>query len=134
MVKMRKLKVGANTTDSTRPKCLYQARNTTDSTRPKCLYQARNTTDSTRPKCLYQARNTTDSTRPKVWANTTDSTPPLFIKVPVPSQESDRSCILCVKFDSFYDFSIGLCNCSDSVIFVIIIFHIHFLSSQITQS
>jgi hypothetical protein len=29
----------------------------------------------------------------KVWANTTDSTPPLFIKVPVPSQESDRSCI-----------------------------------------
>ena len=26
MVKMRKLKVWANTTDSTRPRCLYQAR------------------------------------------------------------------------------------------------------------
>jgi hypothetical protein len=40
----------------------------------------------------------------KVWANTTDSTPPRFIKVPLPSQESDRSCI-CVLDWLFLRFS-----------------------------
>jgi len=33
----------------------------------------------------------------------TSSTPPLFLEVPVPSQESAQSCI-CVEFASFYDF------------------------------
>ena len=37
----------------------------------------------------------------KVWANTTDSTPPLFIKVPLPSQESDRSCICVLDLPLF---------------------------------
>ena len=41
---------------------------------------------------------------------------PPFIEVPVPSQEREWSCI-CVlgRFFSFYDFAIGLWNCSDGV-------------------
>ena len=45
--------------------------------------------------------------------------PATFIKGPVQSQESEQSC-MCVKgidFASFYDLSVGLCNCSDSVLF-----------------
>jgi hypothetical protein len=38
----------------------------------------------------------------KVGANTTDSTPPLFIKVPLRSQESDRICVLNLPFFTFY--------------------------------
>ena len=40
----------------------------------------------------------------KVWANTTDSTPPLFIKVPLPSQESDSSyiCVLDLPLFTFF--------------------------------
>ena len=33
------------------------------------------------------------SLRGKVWVDKTSLTPPLFIEVPVPSQESDSSCI-----------------------------------------
>ena len=33
------------------------------------------------------------SLRGKIWANTTSLTPPLFIEVSVPSNESKRSCI-----------------------------------------
>ena len=57
----------------------------------------------------------------------TGSTPTFFIKVPVPSQESERSCIcvlevmhLCVRdidVASFYDFDISFWNCYDSVVF-----------------
>jgi hypothetical protein len=39
------------------------------------------------------------------------STPSLFIKVPVPSQENDRSCVLGVSIFCC------LCHCSDSVVF-----------------
>ena len=50
-----------------------------------------------------------------VWAHKTSLTPPLIIKVPVPSQESDRSCIW--DLVSFDDFSIWFRKCSDSVVF-----------------
>ena len=46
---------------------------------------------------------------------------PLFIKVPVPSRESERSCI-CIQGVSilfFYDFDICFCNCSTSMIFLV---------------
>ena len=52
---------------------------------------------------------------------TTSSNPPLLITVPVPSQESERSCI-CVKgidFASFCNCSNGFWNCSDSFILFI---------------
>jgi len=44
----------------------------------------------------------------------------LFIKVPVPSQETDRSCICvfwCIDFAYLYDFVTRLLKCSDSVVF-----------------
>ena len=50
------------------------------------------------------------SLRGEVWDNEISLAPPLVIVIPVPSQESDRSCI-CVRnidFAYFYDFSIGL--------------------------
>ena len=53
----------------------------------------------------------------------TSLTPPLFIEVPVPCQERERSCI-CVSgidFASFNDFSIRFWNCSDSV--ALFVFH-----------
>jgi hypothetical protein len=42
-------------------------------------------------------------------------TPSCFIEVSVPNQQNDRSC-RDFDFVSFYNFSIGLRNCSDSVI------------------
>ena len=67
------------------------------------------------------------SLRGEVLDHTTILTPPLCIEVPVPSQETERSCIsvlevmyLCAKgieFASFYDFAIGCWNCLDSVVF-----------------
>ena len=42
-----------------------------------------------------------------------------LIEVPVPSQESELSCICVLRasiFVSFYDFAIGFWNCSDSVV------------------
>jgi len=47
----------------------------------------------------------------------TSLTPPLFIEVPVPRQETEWSCI-CVSdidFSSFYDFDILFWNCFDIV-------------------
>ena len=41
------------------------------------------------------------SLRGEVWVHKTSLTPPLFIEVPVPSQESERSCI-CVCPCFFY--------------------------------
>ena len=70
-----------------------------------------------------------------VWANKASLTPSLFIEVPVPSHESQRSCIcvlrgtkpwksevmyFCINgidFASFYNFCIELWTFSDSVIF-----------------
>jgi hypothetical protein len=40
----------------------------------------------------------------QVWVHKTNSTAPLFIEVPVPSLESERSCVS--MFASFYDFDI----------------------------
>ena len=40
----------------------------------------------------------------------------IFIEVPVPRQESDRSCI-CILWLHVSDFAIGFYNCSDSVVF-----------------
>jgi hypothetical protein len=42
-------------------------------------------------------------------------------QVPVPNQESERSCI-CVSGVCFYDFSVGLLNCSHSMVFFV--FHL----------
>ena len=54
------------------------------------------------------------------WVNKASLTLPLFTEVPVPSQESEQSCacvLVGIDFASFYDFSIGFWNCSDSGIF-----------------
>ena len=54
-----------------------------------------------------------------VWAYATSLTPPRSNEAPVPSPESERSCI-CVLgvsgFASFYDISIGVWSCSESVV------------------
>jgi hypothetical protein len=55
----------------------------------------------------------------KVWTHKTSLTPPLFIEVLVPSQESEQSCI-CVLRVSILHLStifIGFYNCSDSLAF-----------------
>ena len=60
----------------------------------------------------------------KVWAHKTSLAPPLFIEAPVPSQESERSCI-CVRvinFASFYGFSTVFLKYSNSVVFLV--FHV----------
>jgi hypothetical protein len=41
----------------------------------------------------------------KVWAHKTSLAPPLFIEAPVPSQESERSCI-CIRVINFEKFKI----------------------------
>ena len=49
-------------------------------------------------------------------------TAPLFIEVPVSSQENEWSSICVLEesiFASLYDFSIVFCNCSDSVVFLL---------------
>ena len=54
----------------------------------------------------------------EVWVHTTSYTPPLFIKVPVPSQGIERSCncLQWYRFCVFYDFDIWFWNCSNSVV------------------
>jgi hypothetical protein len=57
------------------------------------------------------------------WAHQT-MIPAILIEVPVPSQESERSCISLLfvsMFVSFYDLSIGFWKCSDSVVFLFFI-------------
>ena len=55
-------------------------------------------------------------------------TPPLFNRVPVPSQESERPCIIiCVRildFASFFDFSIVFWNCSNTVVFFVFLLYL----------
>ena len=55
-------------------------------------------------------------------------TPPLFNRVPVPCQESERPCIIiCVRildFASFFDFSIVFLNCSDTVVFFVFLLYL----------
>ena len=60
------------------------------------------------------------SLRVEVWANKTTLTLALFIEVPVQSQENERSCIcvIGIDFTSFYDFDIGVWNCSNNVVFL----------------
>ena len=60
------------------------------------------------------------SPRGQVWVHKTSLTPPHFIELPVPSQESERSCIyvLGLSILPFCDFSIGFWNFSDSVVFL----------------
>jgi hypothetical protein len=53
--------------------------------------------------------------------NKTSLTPPLFIQVPLSSQEC--LCLRGIDFASFYDFSIGIWKCSDSVV----LFAFHFM-------
>jgi len=60
-------------------------------------------------------------TKREVWVHKTSLTPPLVIEVSVPSQESERTYIWVLVesiLTSFYDFSIGCWNCSDSVVFI----------------
>ena len=65
-----------------------------------------------------------------LWGHEANLTPPLFIEVPVPSQESERSCIrvlavsiLPLSSIVFIDFW----KCSESVVF----FVLHFIQSRI---
>jgi hypothetical protein len=52
-------------------------------------------------------------------------TPTLFIEVSVPSHEKNRPvCVEGIEFSSFYDFSIEIWNCSDSVVFLA--FHFYY--------
>ena len=53
-----------------------------------------------------------------VWIHKANLIPPLFIEVPVPSQESERSCF-CIDLVSFYDFSIEFWNCCYRVVYVV---------------
>ena len=61
------------------------------------------------------------SIRVEVWRNRTSLIPPLFIEVPVPSQESGWSCISDngIDFSSLYDFSLRFGNGSDSELFLV---------------
>jgi len=57
----------------------------------------------------------------------TNLKPPLFIEVPEPIQVSVMYlCIRGIGLSSFYDFSFGLWNCSDSVVFFV---YVHFIPS-----
>ena len=58
--------------------------------------------------------------RGEVWTLRTSLTPPHFIKVPVPSQESERSCIRMLRVSILPRSTILIfCNCSDSVAFLV---------------
>ena len=53
------------------------------------------------------------SLRREVWAYKTSLTPPLFIEVPVPSQESERSCVCVLELamlplSTFSSFDLGI--------------------------
>jgi hypothetical protein len=51
--------------------------------------------------------------------------PATYIEIPVPTQENERSrnmCVRCIDFTSVYDFSSWIWNCSDSVLFFVLIF------------
>ena len=55
----------------------------------------------------------------EIWANKTNLTPPILVRVSVSNPESERSCI-CVKDIDLvfvYTFAIGFYKCSDSVVF-----------------
>ena len=54
-----------------------------------------------------------------LWAHSTSLALPLFIEVPVPSQESELSCIRMIEvliYLCFYSFLTSFCNCSDNVL------------------
>ena len=55
----------------------------------------------------------------EVWTHKTSLSSPLFIGVAVPRKGSEWSCICVLKvyFASFYNVSIGIWKCSDSVVF-----------------
>ena len=55
----------------------------------------------------------------------------IFIEVPVPSQECERSCISVLSISTFYDFSNGFWICSDSV--VLFVFHLN-TSCNVTKN
>lgn len=64
--------------------------------------------------------------RGEVWVHNTSLTPPLLIEMSVRSRESEclvmYVCARGTKFD--YDFSIGFCNCYDSVVLFVLHFSI----------
>jgi len=71
------------------------------------------------------------SLRGEVWTHKTSLTPPLYIEVPVPTEECEWSCICMLglsNFASIYDLSIGYWNCSDNIVFFV--FHFFFLLLQ----
>jgi hypothetical protein len=58
-------------------------------------------------------------------AHKASSTPPLFIEVPIPIHECERSCVLYargINFSFFYYFAIGFWNCSESMVFLAFFF------------
>ena len=69
--------------------------------------------------------------RREVWADITSLIQPLFIEVPVPKQESERSCT-CMLGESITTLStilvLGFWNCSDSVAFPVLFLFCFFCS------
>ena len=75
----------------------------------------------------YWSYDSIISLRGDVCVHKTSLTLPLSTEVPVPSEESDRSCISLLRvhiyFTSFYDFSIWFWNCLDSVVVFVFILY-----------
>ena len=51
----------------------------------------------------------------KDWTHKTSLTPPLFLDVSVPSQESERPCVCGIVVASFCEFSNRFCKCSKNM-------------------
>ena len=66
----------------------------------------------------------------------TSFTPPLFIEVRVPNQESEQSCMCAwgIAFAYWYDFSFGFWNFSDRMVFLFYILLQRDLPVSIAQS
>ena len=76
--------------------------------------------------CGKHLHDSITSVRGEVSAHKTSLTLPLVMEVTVPSQDSERSCILCVRsidLASFSDFYIWFWNCADSVVSFCISFY-----------
>jgi hypothetical protein len=70
------------------------------------------------------------------WTHKASSAPPLFIRVSVPSQESDQLCIyvMGIHFTTFYDFPNWLWKYSDSVVLFFICFILALLTVLLYSS
>ena len=65
------------------------------------------------------------SLRGDVWAPKTSLALAIFVELPVPNQDSERSC-MCTLGASLLSHSTGFCNCSDSMVFIVFIVLHHY--------